>query len=87
MVGGSFNSAAGAPSPRLSAWPLCPTPCYANCDGSTAPPVLNVNDFVCFQARFAQGDPTANCDGSAAPPVLNVADFVCFLNQYSAGCP
>jgi probable HAF family extracellular repeat protein len=31
--------------------------CYANCDGSTAAPVLNVNDFVCFQARFAGGCP------------------------------
>src|SRR5262249_46161837 len=27
--------------------------CYANCDGSTTVPVLNVNDFVCFQTRFA----------------------------------
>ena len=31
------------------------TPCYANCDGSTSPPILNVNDFICFQSRFAQG--------------------------------
>ena len=33
-----------------------PAPCYANCDGSTAAPVLNVNDFVCFQGRFAAAD-------------------------------
>src|SRR5262249_23588862 len=26
--------------------------CYANCDQSTAPPALNVNDFICFQQRF-----------------------------------
>lgn len=30
-------------------------PCYANCDNSTSPPVLNINDFICFQARFAAG--------------------------------
>ena len=28
---------------------------YANCDGSTAPPVLNVIDFTCFLNRFAAG--------------------------------
>jgi hypothetical protein len=28
---------------------------YANCDGSTTQPVLNVEDFVCFQQRFAAG--------------------------------
>jgi hypothetical protein len=31
--------------------------CYANCDGSTAAPILNVNDFICFQAQFAAGCP------------------------------
>jgi agmatine/peptidylarginine deiminase len=61
--------------------------CYANCDGSTASPVLNVNDFVCFQQRFAAGDSYANCDGSTAAPVLNVNDFVCFQQLFAAGCP
>ncbi len=61
--------------------------CYANCDGSTVAPVLNVNDFACFLNRFASGDPWANCDGSTTPPVLNVLDFSCFINKYSAGCP
>jgi hypothetical protein len=28
---------------------------YANCDGSTTPPVLNVADFACFLNRFAAG--------------------------------
>lgn len=60
--------------------------CYANCDGSTIPPVLNVTDFVCFQTRFAAGDPRANCDGSTQPPVLNVADFICFQSAFAAGC-
>jgi hypothetical protein len=62
-------------------------PCYANCDASTSPPVLNVNDFTCFLNRFAAGDSNANCDASTNPPVLNVNDFTCFLNLFAAGCP
>jgi hypothetical protein len=31
--------------------------CYANCDNSTNPPILNINDFICFQGRFAAGCP------------------------------
>jgi hypothetical protein len=61
--------------------------CYANCDGSTTPPVLNVGDFTCFLQKFAAGDPYANCDQSTTPPVLNVGDFTCFLQKYAAGCP
>jgi serine protease AprX len=60
--------------------------CYANCDGSAVPPILNVADFTCFLAKFAAGDPYANCDGSTEPPVLNVADFACFLAEFAAGC-
>jgi hypothetical protein len=62
------------------------TGCYANCDGSTTPPVLNVADFTCFLTKFAAGDPYANCDGSTTPPVLNVADFTCFLTKFAGGC-
>ncbi|MFN0131475.1 MAG: GC-type dockerin domain-anchored protein [Phycisphaerales bacterium] len=62
-------------------------PCYANCDGSTTPPILNVNDFSCFLNQFAAGDPRANCDASTTPPVLNINDFQCFLNAFSIGCP
>jgi hypothetical protein len=62
-------------------------PCYANCDGSTQPPILNVLDFVCFQSAYAQGSNYANCDGSTTPPILNVLDFVCFQAKYAAGCP
>jgi probable HAF family extracellular repeat protein len=64
-----------------------PPECYANCDGSTVTPVLNVNDFTCFLNRYAAGDSYANCDGSTAMPVLNVNDFTCFLNRFVAGCP
>jgi len=61
--------------------------CYSNCDGSSASPILNVNDFTCFLNAFAAGSPQANCDGSTLAPILNVNDFLCFLNSYSAGCP
>jgi uncharacterized membrane protein len=60
--------------------------CYANCDGSTAGPVLSVADFACFISRFDAGDPYANCDGSSLPPILNVNDFVCFMNRVAVGC-
>ena len=62
-------------------------PCYANCDNSSNPPVLNINDYTCFLNRYAGGDSYANCDHSTTPPVLNVNDFTCFLNTYAAGCP
>jgi hypothetical protein len=69
---------------------------YANCDGSTSAPALNVADFTCFLQRFAQGSSLppeqqvshyANCDGSTTQPVLNVADFSCFLGRFATGCP
>ncbi|MFN0134347.1 MAG: hypothetical protein ACKVW3_17680 [Phycisphaerales bacterium] len=60
--------------------------CSANCDDSTATPVLNVNDFICFQNRFAAQHPYANCDLSTTVPVLNVNDFICFQNRFAAGC-
>jgi hypothetical protein len=60
--------------------------CYANCDGSTAPPILNVNDFTCFLAAFAGGSTYANCDSSTTPPILNVNDFVCFMGYFVDGC-
>jgi YVTN family beta-propeller protein len=63
-----------------------PKACYANCDGSTIQPVLNVADFSCFLSKFAAGDPYANCDGSTIEPVLNVADFSCFLGKFATGC-
>jgi hypothetical protein len=61
--------------------------CYANCDQSTIPPVLNVLDFNCFLNAFAGGSAYANCDQSTIAPVLNVLDFNCFLNRFAGGCP
>jgi hypothetical protein len=85
-VGGRFAFAGASPSGNLAIWNGCAAACYANCDGSTAQPILNINDFVCFQSKFAAGDPYANCDGSTAPPVLNINDFVCFQARFAAGC-
>jgi hypothetical protein len=70
--------------------------CYANCDGSTTAPILNVDDFICFIDEFAaalmlpreqQIGSYANCDESTTVPVLNVDDFICFINRFGAGCP
>lgn len=61
--------------------------CWANCDGSTAAPIINIDDFTCFINRYAAGEHYANCDGSTMPPVLNIDDFLCFINAYAAGCP
>jgi len=60
--------------------------CYANCDGSTANPILNANDFQCFLNQYAANDSRANCDNSTANPILNANDFQCFLNKFAAGC-
>jgi hypothetical protein len=69
-------------------WDAAPNQgCYANCDHSLLPPLLNVTDFACFLQKFSTGDPYANCDGSTTPPVLNVSDFTCFLQRFSEGCP
>jgi hypothetical protein len=73
-----------------------PAPCYANCDNSTTPPILNVEDFSCFINEFASASVLpheqqlthyANCDQSTTPPVLNVEDFSCFINKFAQGCP
>ena len=77
-ISGGFVTSAGTPAPPA---------CYANCDGSTIAPVLNINDFTCFVNNFAAQSPDANCDQSTIPPTLNVNDFFCFLNRYAVGCP
>jgi hypothetical protein len=90
-VGGAlYNGARGRLTILASSdgqnWELAPCPCYPNCDGSTTPPVLNVQDFACFLNNFAAAATQANCDHSTTPPVLNIQDFSCFLNAFAAGC-
>lgn len=75
----------GAAMVRNDIGPVESAPC-ANCDESTSMPVLNVNDFICFQSKFAAGNPDANCDGSTNPPLLNINDFMCFLSQFARAC-
>jgi hypothetical protein len=83
-----FGGSDGA-SPLADTWTLetaGAASCYANCDGSTASPILNVADFTCFLQRFAAADAWANCDASTMAPTLNVADFTCFLQRFAQGC-
>jgi hypothetical protein len=84
LVGGEFRSVDSSVSADHVARLGCL--CYANCDLSTAAPILNANDFQCFLNKFAAADPYSNCDGSTAAPILNANDFQCFLNAYAAGC-
>jgi hypothetical protein len=55
FAGGLFAAAGGLPAANIAAFRSCA--CSGNCDGSTAPPVLNVLDFNCFLNRFAAGCP------------------------------
>ncbi len=62
--------------------------CYADCDPSTGPGVLDIFDFLCFGNRFHAGDPYAcDCDTSTGANVCDIFDFLCFGNAFSAGCP
>lgn len=89
---GAFDLAPGNSNRQLIA--LCYNP---NCDGSTTPPVLTANDFMCFQNTYAAAQSLsyegqlksyANCDGSTTAPVLTANDFMCFTAKYAAGgCP
>jgi hypothetical protein len=82
--------------PTLTVTFTPPQDCYANCDHSTTPPILNVEDFTCFINEFAAASSLtpaqqivhyANCDHSTTQPVLNVEDFICFINEFAQGCP
>jgi hypothetical protein len=63
-------------------------PCYADCDRAGGRGMLDVFDFLCFQNRYAAGEPYAcDCDTGTGPGVCDVLDFLCFGNAYGAGCP
>jgi len=47
-------------------WAGAAAACYANCDSSSAPPVLNANDFQCFLNKFAT-HPTHTPTATAVP--------------------
>jgi hypothetical protein len=54
--------------------------CYADCDEDGQ---LNINDFICFQTKYAINDLTADCDLNG---VRNIDDFICFQTLYALGC-
>ncbi len=54
--------------------------CYPDCDDNGT---LNVNDYICFQTKFALGDPYADCDNNG---VRNVNDYICFQTKFALGC-
>ena len=83
VAGGVFTRAGNAYAPYLTQLACS---CWANCDNSSAAPILNANDFQCFLNNFAAGTQYANCDGSTVAPLLNANDFQCFLNKYASGC-
>jgi hypothetical protein len=96
IMGGLFDEAGGQPARYIAAWRDCTSSCYANCDASTTAPILNIDDFICFIAQFADATALsheqqlthyANCDNSTTPPVLNVDDFICFIAAFAQGCP
>ena len=62
--------------------------CYADCDETTGPGVLDIFDFLCFGNRFDTLDPYAcDCDQSTGPGVCDIFDFICFGDAFAAGCP
>jgi hypothetical protein len=85
-IGTDIVGGTPAPTFNMSFELLGKFACYANCDGSSAAPTLNVNDFQCFLNAFAAGAAYANCDESTAAPILNVNDFQCYVNKYAEGC-
>ncbi len=54
----------------------CPQSEYTDCNVDCQ---LNIEDFICYQTRFALGDPFADCDGDGK---LTVDDFVCFYTCF-----
>lgn len=54
--------------------------CKADCDASSE---LDIDDFICFQTRFAISDPYADCDGDIE---LTIDDFLCFQSLFAVGC-
>jgi hypothetical protein len=94
ILGGTFTRF-GTELASRTATLSCTPWCYANCDGSTTPPLLNMGDFICFIHGFTEASALphaqqvnhyANCDNSTIAPVLNVDDFACFINHFAAGC-
>ncbi len=81
------SSPNGDPAPPTFFRLRVPAFCYANCDNSATPPVLNAADVDCFMRRYMNREAYANCDRATSPPYFTAADFQCFMMQFNAGCP
>jgi hypothetical protein len=65
--------------------------CYADCDNTSSPkgsgagpPVLNIDDYICYQTKFILGDHLyADCDLNGT---LDINDFICFQTKFVLGC-
>ena len=87
-VGGTFDRVNGIWSPGHGRWGMPNPICLADCDESTGLGVLDMLDFLCFQAAFTRGDPYAcDCDVSTGNGVCDIFDFLCFQNAFVSGCP
>ncbi len=80
VVGGTFTEAGNKANAYLARWGCPPTSCYPDCDESGS---LDIDDFICFQTRFAINDPAADCDANAS---LDIDDFICFQTAFAIGC-
>ena len=61
--------------------------CYADCDQSTGPGILDLVDYLCFAASFINSTTYAcDCDTSTGPLVCDLVDFVCFQSAFVSGC-
>ena len=58
-----------------------PAVCRADCDTDGA---LTIDDFICFQARFASEHIYGDCDIDG---LYTIDDFVCFQTYFALGCP
>ncbi len=77
-----------APVVDMGAYEFQGESCYADCDQSTGPGVLDLFDFLCFQGSFVSGEPYAcDCDTSTGPLVCDLFDFLCFQGAFVGGCP
>ncbi len=77
VVAGAFAAAGGVPANNIAVWGC---ECPADCDGSG---LLDIDDFLCFQTRYALGEFAADCDNNT---LLDIDDFVCFQTLFAVGC-
>jgi trimeric autotransporter adhesin len=80
FVGGAILKSGDTAVQNLARWAPCDAVCRGDCTGEGT---LNINDFVCFQTKFAVGDGAADCDSD---DVHTIDDFVCFQSAFASGC-